>query len=1290
MRRCCLALLLAFVALASNQLPVVRAVPHEPPGTGGTLSWIWCPEVQVGTAYFRATFEIPRPLQRPTDEAVLHVAADNEAVVWLNGQRLGTTKDWKQAKRFDVNALTRPGRNVIAIEVKNTDGPGGLLARLGFIPNGMSKLAVVSDGKWKCSSVLATGWQQPDFKDTGWKAAAVVGPYGSTEPWKTVAWEGGGDERFKLPAGFVVETVFGPDTDRKNLDPALPFSLINLCFDAKGRLLVSQERGPVLLCEVGAGKLVKPYCTSVKGCQGMCWVDDALLLVGDGPKGTGLYRVKDTDGDDRTDTCDLLLAVKGGMGEHGPHAIVHGPDDKLYLVIGNHAWAKVSKLAANSPLTRWPDGQMGPDQGKPGSTEDVLLPRLNDARGHAADIRAPGGTIWRLDKDGGQPALFAAGFRNHYDLCFNALGEIISYDSDMEWDEGLPWYRAPRVCHVFAGADFLWRTGAANTPDYYIDSLPPAAETPRGSPVGVECYQHNAFPEQYQGAVFLADWSAGKIFSLRLGRDSAVGRGQLEEFCVGTPLNITDLAVGPDGALYFTTGGRGTSGGIYRIVFTRGAGLSARGLMGMMRSGGTKADEALQVPQPWSAFGRARIKKLKKEAGEKWGPRLEAIIRDRGQPWTNRVRAMDYLANFGPPPSATLLAAVAFNETEDDMPLVCAHATSLLANVASAEAKSALVEAMHDGLPMVRRRACEGLVRAGIEPPLDDLWILLADQHRQNRTAARLVLQRFDPARWIEKFSGERSDYICMEAIVCLCKSNRAREFSRQIAARLAKILPSDDLDFQLDYLRVWQLVLLHCEQNVVAEAAREMLDRCARRFPPTDPRVAREIAILLTHGRRVGLIDQPVHALLLDALLREKDQAQQIHYFYCLRLLHQGWTADQRKQLLNWFEGTKNWQGGYSFRPFLENILRDFSPALTSEDTAWLLEHVVTKPHTSATVLRNSRKKLDLKCEQVLRAYDAVLLSGQPLPEVREGLITALARRLPSAEAQAALRKIGDIDLGQHEAVARGLTQVASRENAPYVLRGLASASPVTCLACLRALAGCDYKPAADDPKPYRLVLMATSRLDLENRKVTIDLLRRWTGKQFVPDDGDWKQELPAWGQWFAQAFPAEPPLPNAQSLGSSGKWKVDELLEKLAQASDRKPDLDRGKKLMTQANCYKCHKFGSEGEGIGPDLTTLRSKFKRRDLLEALLEPSKVISDQYRGSVLQTRNGKLYTGLVAPQGEELVVLQQDGTKVTLKKSEIESQVASTKSAMPERLLDEMTWEEIADLIAFLESTPR
>jgi putative heme-binding domain-containing protein len=179
------------------------------------------------------------------------------------------------------------------------------------------------------------------------------------------------------------------------------------------------------------------------------------------------------------------------------------------------------------------------------------------------------------------------------------------------------------------------------------------------------------------------------------------------------------------------------------------------------------------------------------------------------------------------------------------------------------------------------------------------------------------------------------------------------------------------------------------------------------------------------------------------------------------------------------------------------------------------------------------------------------------------------------------------------------------------------------------------------------------------------------------------------ALARWFSQAFPKEQPLPGSLSgKPAESKWKYADLLVFLEKEPEgKKGDVARGKLVFEKASCLKCHKFGKEGEGIGPDLTTVSKRFKRDYILESILDPSKVISDQYRSSTIVTTKGVQITGLVAPQGDTVTVLQSDGTKVTLKKEEIDQQIASLISVMPEKLLDPLTKQEIADLFAYLES---
>ena len=117
-------------------------------------------------------------------------------------------------------------------------------------------------------------------------------------------------------------------------------------------------------------------------------------------KPAGLYRVRDTDQDDKYDSVELLREFVG-KSEHGPHAVILSPDKKsLYICAGN-----ATKIP-NPETTRVPKLWQ----------EDQILNRLPDARGHAAGRLAPGGWICKTDPEGKSFELVAMGFRNEYDI----------------------------------------------------------------------------------------------------------------------------------------------------------------------------------------------------------------------------------------------------------------------------------------------------------------------------------------------------------------------------------------------------------------------------------------------------------------------------------------------------------------------------------------------------------------------------------------------------------------------------------------------------------------------------------------------------------------------------------------------------------------------------------------------------------------------------------------------------------------------------------------------------------
>src|SRR5262245_19859608 len=139
------------------------------------VQWIWhndkTPdfEQQQGTHYFRKVFTINRDVQKPVDEGVLDITADDEFSVWINGTLVGKGTTWQRVYAFDVQKLLKHGPNVIAVEATNTSpGPAGLLVRLGYVPNGQSKLVVTSDATWISSKTAHKDWLKVDFFADGW------------------------------------------------------------------------------------------------------------------------------------------------------------------------------------------------------------------------------------------------------------------------------------------------------------------------------------------------------------------------------------------------------------------------------------------------------------------------------------------------------------------------------------------------------------------------------------------------------------------------------------------------------------------------------------------------------------------------------------------------------------------------------------------------------------------------------------------------------------------------------------------------------------------------------------------------------------------------------------------------------------------------------------------------------------------------------------------------------------------------------------------------------------------
>ncbi|MGC3944051.1 MAG: c-type cytochrome [Chryseolinea sp.] len=382
--------------------------------------------------------------------------------------------------------------------------------------------------------------------------------------------EGSKIDKLKILPGFTAKHLYSPSEKGQG-------SWVAMTFDSKGRMITSDQYGALYRLQISPdvdsvlsveklviGKIDPSLPDSIMSrvqmgfSQGLLYAFNSLYVMVNNHESeeferpSGLYRLQDTDGDDQFDKITLIKKLEG-YGEHGPHSVVLSPDKKsIYVIAGNHT--NVPPMDAYRLPKVW--------------QEDNMFPLIKDPRGHANDRLAPGGWIAHIDSLGNHWELVSAGYRNAFDVAFNEDGEMFAYDSDMEWDFGMPWYRPTRICHATSGSEFGWRTGNSKWSPAFPDNLPPVINIGQGSPTNLIHGMNAKFPAKYKRALFASDWSFGIIYAIHLKPNGSSYTAEPEEFLSGAPLPLTDGIIGPDGALYFLTGGRRLESDLYRVTYT--------------------------------------------------------------------------------------------------------------------------------------------------------------------------------------------------------------------------------------------------------------------------------------------------------------------------------------------------------------------------------------------------------------------------------------------------------------------------------------------------------------------------------------------------------------------------------------------------------------------------------------------------------------------------------------------------------------------------------------------------
>jgi putative heme-binding domain-containing protein len=201
----------------------------------------------------------------------------------------------------------------------------------------------------------------------------------------------------------------------------------------------------------------------------------------------------------------------------------------------------------------------------------------------------------------------------------------------------------------------------------------------------------------------------------------------------------------------------------------------------------------------------------------------------------------------------------------------------------------------------------------------------------------------------------------------------------------------------------------------------------------------------------------------------------------------------------------------------------------------------------------------------------------------------------------------------------------------------------------------------------------------------IFIDFIRKDSLATFTPEENTQLAEL------IAKKPEAKSAIENVGSMflgRTPTMWTLDEL-SAAAKTGMKKRSFDNGRKMFTAAACYTCHRFGNAGGMTGPDLTGAGGRYSPHDLLDNIINPSKVINEQFVPIIVTKNDGSIMSGVVVNLSGDGVTLNTDLTdpnqRVNVDRKEVKSIELSTVSPMPPMLLAMLKKDEILDLLAYV-----
>lgn len=1035
------------------------------------------------------------------------------------------------------------------------------------------------------------------------------------------------------------------------------------------------------------------------------------LLVGDG---TAVRRLFDDDGDS---VYDRFETIAEGLGPRGPQGLLVY-DDKLYAT-GGDGVQLFTGILSGGPLTH--RGRIGEPFNTGGDHAAHTLLRGIDGfvyfntgdgggigdRKHITEKSSPvlferKASVFRFDPNGHRWECVSAGGRNPPSLGMNYLGELFSWDSDMEWHVDLPFYRPVRLNHWITGADQGWQ-GVGAYPPYFIDNVPPVSVVGRGSPTWGVFYEHFQFPDKYADSFIVCDYrwksatsggydSAGRLVSFHLTRNGAIWTSKMETLASPKPgardaegdvinFALVDVEVAPDGSLFVTDHNQG----IWRIIYDperRGAlppvfdfNALGRFVPNVQRM---QALEAVMLwPQPGAEWSRTTIENIHSQsAGRLMEALQQAVLNEDATP-RKRMRAFHLIApRFEDLSSEFILKLAASPEPE-----VRGQAAWLLGIRNRPSEIESLLKLLSDPDEFVRRRAAEAFTRIKSFEANEALVERLSDSDRTVRYVAMTALAHRDPDTWIDTAVARKDPQSLMRGLVTwsIRREQPPQAILETIVPRLLEH-PGMTSEDRLDLLRV---LGIYREQLAAIESLTPRIaSQLTQRFPDGDKNIRWEQARLLgEYGVKEAA------QKLLTALERESDGVTRFHLAQAISRLAWGLEAATAQRAIDWLLSAQ--QGWFAQLDGKGRQFPDFWATVLAEFVEHHGEAIADRLKEINLTGQLGRLILEWIGDQPDGGQRLIALhKSQTTPDARHRILMAL-RNVRQDDVASFLRDelASKEDPGIRGALLQALAnQPPSPVNTPLLLAGLAHKDPDVAGACAIGVGRSD---ATFDEA------LASTLVNLMHRHPTLvasgDQALRALSKVRSP----WSKNRPRrpngeqcnavkthWKEWFSDRFGRDfKPGTNARRVMSN-----EALFDFLMSDTAHGGNAERGREAYLKAQCADCHGRGKQPSLLfGPDLAGVTQRLKREELVEAIVYPSRVVVERFKAMEVELKDGASLTGFITERNDQTVTLATKEKLQRIPRANIADIRAQSLSLMPEGLTAILSKQELRDLMKYL-----